>query len=166
MPELLLMRHCKSSWANEKLPDSDRPLTKRGKSDATAMGQLLVEREFVPDVILTSPAKRARSTAKRVARALDRPVKPRIVQLLYGAAPEEILSLLSKLEEAPKRVLVIGHNPTIEELVARLTEVRVAIRTGCIARITLDAPDWASVGAGATGKLHSVLPTPAFRGIL
>ncbi|NLG28564.1 MAG: histidine phosphatase family protein [Chloroflexi bacterium] len=166
MPELLLMRHCKSSWADQGLADSERPLTKRGKSDATAMGQLLVEREFIPDVILTSPAKRARSTAKRVARALDRPVKPRVVPSLYGAAPEEILSLLSGLEEAPKRVLVIGHNPSVEELVAQLTEVRVAIRTGAIARITLDAPDWASVRAGTTGKLHSVLPTPAYRGTL
>ena len=72
MKKLLLLRHAKSSWSDDGLPDHDRPLNKRGKKTAPQMGRLLVERDLVPDLIVSSSAKRARKTAEAVAKAARR----------------------------------------------------------------------------------------------
>ncbi len=119
--ELMILRHAKSSWKNPVLSDYDRPLNGRGKRDAPKMGRYMLERGLVPDLILSSPAKRARQTATRARRALDLPkdlVDWR--EELYLAEPETWLSVLAHTSSAYSRVLIVGHNPGLEELAAHL----------------------------------------------
>ena len=121
MRTVLIMRHGKSKWSEEGVGDHDRSLAKRGKRDARRMGAEMRSRGLVPDVILSSTAKRARSTARRVAKAVgcDRDVL--YEQGLYFDGLEPYLGALSNLPEDVCVAMIIGHNPLLEELIVSLT---------------------------------------------
>ncbi|MCB9080400.1 MAG: histidine phosphatase family protein [Lewinellaceae bacterium] len=113
MKTIFFIRHAKSSWANPGLRDMDRPLNDRGMRDAPRMAILLKALGVTPDRILSSPARRALTTATFFAEELGIPpaeiwVEPRI----YDAYPEDIISLLQELPDEYKEVLIFGHNPT------------------------------------------------------
>ncbi|NOQ47451.1 MAG: histidine phosphatase family protein [Desulfobulbaceae bacterium] len=112
MKRLLLCRHGKSSWKDLGLEDFDRPLNKRGKRDAPGMGKILVRREIRPDLIVSSPAKRARKTAQHLARELEYP-KKRIVYMgaIYGADPDDLLTCIHSFDDRFDQVIMVGHNP-------------------------------------------------------
>jgi len=117
MKRLILLRHAKSSWSEDGLSDSERPLSSRGERDAPRMGTRLRERRIRPDVVLTSPALRARRTAMLFAQALDYPADGiRVDSSLYLAAPEEILAAVALQADAADCLLVVGHNPGLTEL--------------------------------------------------
>ena len=117
MKRLILLRHAKSSWSEHGLADSERPLSGRGERDAPRMGARLHARGVRPDLVLSSPALRARSTAKLVARALDYADDAiRLDAALYLAAPEEILAVIAAQTDAVGCLLVVGHNPGLTEL--------------------------------------------------
>ena len=117
MKRLILLRHAKSSWSEDGLPDSERPLSGRGERDAPRMGARLHERGTRPDLVLSSPALRARETAKLVAQAIDYPVDAiRVEPSLYLAAPKEILALVAEQADTVDCLLVVGHNPGLTEL--------------------------------------------------
>jgi phosphohistidine phosphatase len=114
---LILLRHAKSSWSDDGLSDSERPLSGRGERDAPRMGVRLRERGIRPDLVLSSPALRARRTASLVARALDYPDDAiRLDATLYLAAPVEILAVVAEQADAVDCLLVVGHNPGLTEL--------------------------------------------------
>ncbi len=153
---LLIMRHGKSSWDDPALSDHDRPLADRGKREAELMGRELKRRGLVPDVILTSTAKRARSTAKRVMRELGVDLTLIEDRRLYASTPA--LCLLALAEQAQgETVLLIGHNPTLDELVAELTAEAVSLSTASVAVIHLSLARWADLGRDVTGDLVSLL---------
>ena len=117
MKRLILLRHAKSSWSDDGLSDSERPLSGRGERDAPRMGVRLRERGIRPDLVLSSPALRARRTASLVARALDYPDDAiRLDATLYLAAPVEILAVVAEQADAVDCLLVVGHNPGLTEL--------------------------------------------------
>ena len=117
MKRLILLRHAKSSWADDGLPDSERPLSGRGERDAPRMGARLSGRLIRPNLMLSSPALRARRTATLVARALDYPNDGiRIDARLYLATPLEILAVVAEQADAVDHLLVVGHNPGLTEL--------------------------------------------------
>lgn len=117
MKRLVLLRHAKSSWSDDGLPDSERPLSGRGERDAPRMGARLHEHGVRPDLVLSSPALRARSTARHVAQATDYPAAAiRLEASLYLAAPEEILAVVAAQADAVDCLLVVGHNPGLTEL--------------------------------------------------
>jgi len=118
---LYLMRHAKSSW-KEPLPDHERPLNKRGRRAAKAIGKALARQGICPDLILSSTALRAYDTAGRVAKRLDPP--PQIISddELYEADESGILSTLFVRGEEAEKVLLIGHNPTLSDLAVRLSK--------------------------------------------
>ncbi len=147
---LLLMRHAKSSWQDESLADRDRPLTKRGKKDALAMGDLLLRRGWVPDVILASPAKRARSTARRVAKALSFRGEILHDDRLYSGGLAAFLRALDTLPADAQRVLIVSHNPTLEEAVQHLTGASVHMPTAAVTVVATGA-------ANDLGRLVAVL---------
>jgi phosphohistidine phosphatase len=126
MKTLLILRHAKSSWKDAELEDHDRPLNKRGEHDAPRMGHLLREEDLVPDLILSSTAKRARKTAEAVAEASGYTGEVELIPELYGGGPEAYLETLHNLPGENLRVLVVGHNPDLEELVEMLTGKRSA----------------------------------------
>ncbi|MFB9149952.1 SixA phosphatase family protein [Roseovarius ramblicola] len=115
MKRLILMRHAKSDWNNPALPDHDRPLNKRGRRAATALGAWLRAHDLAPDEILCSTATRTQETCARLAL----PRAPELHAALYLAEPPEMLDLLRAA--SGDTVLMIGHNPGIAEFAASLT---------------------------------------------
>lgn len=156
MKTLLILRHAKSSWEDASLPDHDRPLSKRGKRDAPRMGRLLKEEGLRPDLILSSTAKRARRTAEAVAEECGYEDEVRLNRDLYAAGPEEILHVLKGLAEDPERVMVVGHNPGLEELVSGLTGEEERMPTAALAQVRLVIEAWNELDEDTHGALVNV----------
>ena len=156
MKSLLLLRHAKSSWKNPELADYDRPLKKRGRRDAPRMGRLLVREGLVPGLILTSSAVRARETAAAVAEACGEPAEPRPFHELYSAEPGDYALLLSELPDDSDRVLLVGHNPTLEELLELLTGERETLPTAALALIELPIGRWQDLALDGGARLVHV----------
>jgi phosphohistidine phosphatase len=116
MRQLLLLRHAKSSWDNPALDDFNRPLTSRGCKAAKRMGRELAARGWVPQRALVSPAARTRATWELVAAELPGPASADFSDTLYEASAESILSVIRRTLEAAKTLLVLGHNPGLENL--------------------------------------------------
>ena len=116
MKTLYLVRHAKSDWGKADLADIDRPLNARGYSDAHKMSSILKEKKIVPDLIITSPAIRAISTALVFCRnfRLD-PSELFINSNLYDSSVKEYLNCISKINNKIKHVMLFGHNPTITD---------------------------------------------------
>lgn len=145
MRTLYLVRHAKSSWGNPGLRDHDRPLNDRGLHDAPKMAQMLASQGVVPDLLVSSPAKRALTTALFFAEAFN--IEPREVQKdpnIYEAFPQEILRIISELPESAKTVLLFGHNPTFTEVANRFAEDDFIenVPTCGVVKITSSADSW------------------------
>ena len=109
---ITLLRHAKSSWKDASLADRDRPLNRRGNKTAPDMGKRLAELGVRPSLLLTSPAKRARETARLIARELNYPLE--FIQSesdLYLATPETILQIVARQDNGFNDVMLFGHNP-------------------------------------------------------
>ena len=121
MKHLILMRHAKSSWDDERLTDHERPLSARGERDAPRMAERLAERGEHPSLYLSSPAKRALRTAELVAARLEPPPEAlRVEPALYLAAPAAILAAIAAQSDAHASMIVFGHNPGFTELANEL----------------------------------------------
>ncbi|HBI14680.1 MAG TPA: hypothetical protein DDY20_04055 [Desulfobulbaceae bacterium] len=117
MKILTLLRHAKSKGKNGPVEDRERPLSKRGKDAAQRMAQRLAEKGFMPDAILTSPARRAVKTAQLVARGLGyAEARVALEEGIYEASAEELLDILHGLDEACRHVMLVGHNPGFTDL--------------------------------------------------
>lgn len=157
MRTLLLLRHAKSSWKNPALDDHDRPLNKRGKRDAPRIGKLIAEQKMVPDLVLCSSARRARDTAFIALRAAGYDGETRILRSLYMSDPESSAETLRRIEGSPGVVLVIGHNPGLEELIEALSGEVVELPTAGLARLELDIERWTKLELGrGLGRLTGV----------
>ncbi len=127
MPKrLTLLRHAKSDWSEPGLSDFDRPLNKRGRNDAPRMGELLVKQCICPQLIISSDAKRARTTAELVAQKLGYKLD-RIVHnhALYLAPPSTLLEVLLRNAADHDHVMVVAHNPGMTDLANRLSNARI-----------------------------------------
>ena len=120
MKTIYLLRHAKSSWKDPGLDDHDRPLNKRGKAAAEAMGAFMVQEGMAPRLVLCSSAKRTRSTLKKVRPALDEHTVTVVEEAFYHADAGEWLRRLRGLDRDVGSVLLIGHNPALETLAHRL----------------------------------------------
>lgn len=151
MRTLFLIRHAKSSWGNPGLRDFDRPLNDRGLHDAPQMAKLLAEEGVTPDLLVTSPAKRALTTALFFANTFNIPNES--VQKepnIYEAHPQEILRIISSLPEEAKTVLLFGHNPTFTEVanVFMDNDFIENVPTCGIVKITSTAKSWKEMYEG------------------
>jgi len=142
MKSLLLLRHAKSSWKDSELEDHDRPLNRRGMYDAPRMGQLLAELSLLPDLIVTSTARRAISTAQLVSEASGYQGDIECRRALYLAGPQEYLAVLRAVRAERYRVLLIGHNPTMEDVIAALTGRRERMPTAALVHATVNIRAW------------------------
>lgn len=150
MKRLYLVRHAKSSWRDATLDDIDRPLNKRGKKDAPSMAGRLKKLGIKPDVLISSPAKRALDTAKIFARKLDFQPKNIIIDpVSYEAGAGELLELLRGISEDVDSAMLFGHNPAITELAAMLSEYPVGnIPTAGVFCIDFPLTAWGDLNAG------------------
>lgn len=129
MRELLLLRHAEAMHAGPDGRDVERPLSVHGEAQARAVGAWLAEQGAEPDVVLCSSARRAQMTADAVCLAL-RTHAPRFLPAIYQATPGELLSLVENHAHGARQVLLVGHNPGFEQLLALLTEGRSAEARG------------------------------------
>jgi phosphohistidine phosphatase len=112
MKLLYLVRHAKSSWRDSALDDIERPLNKRGKRDAPFMGELLKEKVVNPDVVFSSPAKRASKTAQIIAEQIGYSKKDIIyTEEIYEASSHELVEFIKKIDDEYNSVMIFGHNP-------------------------------------------------------
>ncbi|HLE52187.1 MAG TPA: histidine phosphatase family protein [Anaerolineales bacterium] len=153
LKSLLILRHAKSSWDEPGLADIDRPLNKRGKRDAPHIGFLLREEGIVPDLILCSPALRARKTAEAVAENCGFEGEIEIQDSFYPGHPADYLEVVGHLPDQYLCVMVVGHNPGLEELLTTLTDESVALPTAALAQISLPIHTWRDLTDEVTGKL-------------
>ncbi|MDX1412666.1 MAG: histidine phosphatase family protein [Candidatus Promineifilaceae bacterium] len=156
MKTLLVLRHAKSSWKDLSLADHDRPLNKRGKSDAPKMGTLLKKEDMVPDLIVASTAKRAARTAEIVAENCGYESEIFYTRELYAAWPEAYVEVLSQVTDNHKRVMVVGHNPGMEELVEDLSGEWVRMPTAALAQVELDIELWSELTSETSGNLVNI----------
>jgi phosphohistidine phosphatase len=153
MKTLLLMRHAKSSWKDADLDDHDRPLNKRGRQDAPRMGKLLREHNALPNLVLCSTARRARKTAAKVLLAAGSDAIIELRPELYEAAPAACMAVLNGAYHDAPCILLIGHNPCFEELLARLAGRHQPFPTAAIARIEFDLSSWRDLTLDTPGRL-------------
>ena len=158
MKTLFLVRHGKSSWKDESLPDDRRPLKKRGRRQATALGPALRDAGAFEGPLFTSPAERARETARHlVGTATDHEAAQ--VQIQDGLYTFDAVALLSWLQNrsAQSPVTIVGHNPALLDLANRLLDTPLqALPTGTAVQITLPGQSWRQVGR-QTGNCTALL---------
>jgi phosphohistidine phosphatase len=151
---LLLLRHAKSSWANPALDDHQRPLNERGRRDAPRMGNVVRVRRLSPDVIISSDAVRARLTAEAVAETAGCAAKILLDPRLYHAGPDSIIAVLQTVPDArAETVMIVGHNPGLEGLIARLTGEHADLPTAALAQIVLPIVRWRDLKVSTGGTL-------------
>jgi phosphohistidine phosphatase len=153
MKTLLVLRHAKSSWSDPALDDHERPLSTRGRRDGPRMGELVREHGLIPDVVISSDAVRARLTAEAVVEAARYAGQILLNQRLYMASPADIRSLLRTAPNRAETVMIVGHNPGLEELVAQLTGERQDLPTAALAQIVLPIDRWRDLNSSIRGTL-------------
>ncbi len=123
MKTLYLARHAKSSWKHPELSDIERPLNKRGKRDAPIIGNLLKEKGVNPDIIISSPAVRARKTAGVIAEIIDYPKSKILIDVnIYESSSSELINIIQGFDDKYNSVMMFGHNPGFTMLNNYLTE--------------------------------------------
>lgn len=150
MKTLTFIRHAKSSWADPSLADIDRPLNSRGRSNAPDMGERLLSLGVTFSRIYSSPAKRARTTAGRIAEAIGYPTEQiQLEEELYTFSHAGILGWLRGLDETEDNIAVAGHNPALTDLVNYLSgEGFYNIPTCGIVQLQLNIDRWQELESG------------------
>lgn len=157
MKTLMLLRHAKSSWKDSNLADHDRPLNKRGKKAAPQMGSLLSAEGLVPDLILSSTAVRARETAEAVAKSASYEGPIELLESLYLAAPGTLLGeAQSRTPDSVVRLLLVAHNPGMEDLVEILAGARHTFPTSALAVFEVAIERWKALELGVETKLSKI----------
>ncbi|MDI9848480.1 histidine phosphatase family protein [Rhodoblastus sp. 17X3] len=166
---LFLLRHAKSSWKDLSLPDHDRPLNKRGRKAAAAMRRLVRSERISPDLICVSSALRTQQTLEAL-QPWEEPPEIKVEEALYLAPAPQLLERLRKIPDSTRAVLVIGHNPGLQELALLLVggndhlaedalrrRLAESFPTGALAEFALDC-SWARIGRGAGRLTRFVTP--------
>lgn len=138
------------------MPDHDRPLTERGKQDAKRVGKLLEEHRLVPDLIVSSTARRASKTAKKVAKACGYGGEIEADGRLYQAHFSQFIAVLREVGDEHASLLVVAHNPGLEEFVRHLTGHPEPMPTAALAEVSLDIDSWQNLSIPPGGRLVRV----------
>jgi len=145
MRTLFLLRHAKSSWKNEDLADFDRPLAGRGRKASETIGRFLKEKEISFDLVLSSPAVRARETIDLILRAAKLRADLRYDERIYEAPASRLIDVISQIENEHKTVVLVGHNPGMAELLQVLTGETDEFPTATLAKIVFKNSKWTEV---------------------
>ena len=154
MKQLLILRHAKSSWADSSMTDWQRPLNERGLRDAPRAGDWLRDQSLLPDVIITSDAVRARATAEAVAKAAGYAKEIVVEPALYHAEPEDLYAVLNGVQDrAASVVLIVGHNPGLEDFVQQLTGEHHDLPTTALLHIRMAIDRWSDVDSETAASI-------------
>ena len=156
MKKLLLLRHAKSSWEDTSLPDFERPLNERGLRAAPLVGEFMRKQRLRPDMVLCSPAKRTRETIALVLETAGITTELRYDERIYEASVMRLLEIVSQIDDDKMEVMLVGHNPGMENLLERLTGETERMPTAALALITLNAEKWSEAEAQG-GRLERLV---------
>lgn len=154
MKKLYIIRHAKSSWNDVTINDFERPLNKRGKANAPMMGSRLKAKGVMPDIILSSPAQRAKSTAEMIARELEYAKKIVFNENIYESSVDELRKILTLVDDKNSTVFLIGHNPELNMLMDYYVKFYENIPTCGVVEVEFVCDRWADI-APKNAKLIS-----------
>lgn len=157
MPTLLVMRHAKSDWDADYGPDHDRPLNRRGVEAARRIGVVLATDHLVPDLVVTSTAIRARTTAELAAEAGDWSCDIVEDGRLYGGGTDTAITVAAEAGDV-SRLMLVGHQPTWSMLVRRLTGQAVDMKTAAVAIIDVPTDTWAELSKAECSLARLIVP--------
>lgn len=144
MLRLYLLRHAKSSSADESMRDFDRPLAARGREACAIIGAFIEEKKIAFDLVLVSTAVRTRETIELVKERAKFSTEVRYDDRIYEATTSQLLEVISEVENDRKSVLLVGHNPGVEDLLKVLTGEQVHVTTATFAKVSLNTDAWSS----------------------
>lgn len=148
MKILYLLRHAKSSWKYTDIPDFERPLNRRGKRDIAVMAQIIRSKNVLIDLVLSSPAKRAKKTIKKVFKILEYK-KEKIVfnQDIYNANVSDIFNILQEVSPSTQHLMLVGHNPAFTDVAnLLLANAKIANLPTCgLIGIRFPCSSWADI---------------------
>ena len=156
---LVLVRHAKSAWPDD-VPDHDRPLAKRGRRDAPAVGRWLIDNGVIPQVAIVSMARRAVETTELITAELERSPRQIMTDEAYGADPGELLELVRTLPAEADVAMLVGHNPAIETLARLLAESASDLGefpTSALAVLEFES-NWDSIESGGGRLIAFAVP--------
>lgn len=147
MKRLIVMRHAKSDWSEDVNSDFDRPLNNRGLKAAPFMGEKLKELNIVPDLILSSSANRAKTTAELFAEANGYKNQIQFIDDFYYGIDEDIINTVKKVDNSVNDLMIVGHNPIMEELVYKLTNEDdfIIFKTATIVVLSVPVKKWSGL---------------------
>jgi phosphohistidine phosphatase len=156
MKTLLLLRHAKAENAAPGSSDLKRALNDRGKKEAQAIGTFMRKHNLAAGLVLCSPAVRARETAELVLAAAEVTASVQYDERIYEASPRQLLEVISEVDEDQSAMLLVGHNPGMEELLRALTGMGGPMATGTLAKIDFNFDDWNRVNEDS-GSLELIV---------
>ena len=145
MKTLYIIRHAKSSWKDMELNDFQRALNKRGKADAPLMGSVLKDKHIKTDIIYSSPALRAKTTAEIIAHVLKYEKKIEFKEEIYEASATTLHLLLTKIDDENSTLFLFGHNPGLNMLVENYVDFDENIPTCGVVKIAFDTQNWSKI---------------------
>ena len=158
MKTLIMLRHAKSSHEDGSLKDIDRPLNERGIADAKLIGGLIRKKRIQPELILASAAERVRQTADLVLKAARLNVEVTFDKRIYEASDRVLFKIIREINDSSNAVMLIGHNPGLEDLLEELTGEAIRLPTAAVAVVELTVEQWTKVRAGAGNLKFRVTP--------
>ena len=147
MKKLILMRHAKSDW-NNSLDDFERPLSERGKKEAPIMGKFIKNEDLIPDLLISSPSQRTKETLDLILNEVKEDIKIKFNDIIYENSYSKIVNLISGTDDKIKTLMILGHNPSMEELSKYFTGLDNfydKFVTSALVLIKFDIKDWNEV---------------------
>ena len=165
MRTIILLRHGKSSWSDPTLSDVDRPLAPRGERASRRIAKYLRQQRIRPALVLCSPSLRTRQTLEAIAPSLGKGCTVELVPELYGASERELLKRLRALPESAASVMLIGHNPGLQQLALALAsrggdraKLEQKFPTGALATLAVNSDSWTLLRPGEAELIDYVVP--------
>ncbi len=162
---VILLRHGKSSWSDRTLADLDRPLTPRGKRASKRIAKYMRRNRIRPALILCSTSLRTRQTLEAIEPSLDQGCSVELVPELYAASERELLERLQAVPGSASSVMLIGHNPSLQQLAlllasqgTDLTKLGEKFPTGALATLAVDSESWVALKPGDAELVDYVVP--------
>jgi len=166
MKTLFVLRHAKAERDSDSGKDFDRPLAKRGWRNGQAIGREMRTRGLDPELVLSSPARRALETVEAVVRGYG-PLQPDFDPRIYEASVDHLIEVLREADDMAERLLLVGHNPGLERLIVELAHddepglsqrVAAGYPTAALAIIELSANRWNEISPGSGAIVELILP--------
>lgn len=154
---ILLLRHGKAVKQEEGMPDIERPLMKPGEDAARSAGQALSTKNVIPDLIVSSEATRARATAQAVAETVRYSEDMKTDPTLYAGEPADYLRLIASVADSVGTLLIVGHNPAIEDFVSQAADEKIGMSAGDLFICEADMDRWSDAGGGLRLKIVDIV---------